>query len=154
MNIQPLTPQDRDWVRPMIEAIFGSAQVVSRGKLHQADALPGFHADQHGVITYEIVDDACEVVALVNGERGKGIGRALLDAVHAEAQAHGCRRLWLVTTNDNMQALRFYQKYGFQLIALHRDALDESRKLKPEIPATGEDDIPIRDELELEILLQ
>jgi ribosomal protein S18 acetylase RimI-like enzyme len=55
--------------------------------------------------------------------------------------------------NDNLHALRFYQKRGFVLVALHRNALEASRKLKPEIPLVGIDGIPIRDEIELELVL-
>jgi RimJ/RimL family protein N-acetyltransferase len=77
----------------------------------------------------------------------------LLDAVRETAQAQRCRRLWLITTNDNQPALRFYEKRGFRLVAVHRDAVTASRRLKPEIPMIGIDEIPIRDELELEVRL-
>jgi hypothetical protein len=59
----------------------------------------------------------------------------------------------LVTTNDNLNALRFYQKRGFVLVAVHRNALEVSRKLKPEIPLVGMDSIPLRDEIELEMMV-
>jgi hypothetical protein len=59
--------------------------------------------------------------------------------------------LWLVTTNDNTHALRFYHRLGFRLAALHPGAVEAARRLKPEIPLLGLDEIPIRDELELEI---
>ena len=57
-------------------------------------------------------------------------------------------------TNDNTAALRFYQKYGFALVAVHRNAIEQDRLLKPEIPFTGNDGIPLRDEIELEIRLK
>ncbi|MEW5718069.1 MAG: GNAT family N-acetyltransferase, partial [Chloroflexota bacterium] len=82
-----------------------------------------------------------------------GIGSALIDAVKLRARQAGCKRLWLITTNDNLTALRFYQKRGFTLAALHRNALEESRKIKPEIPLVGEHGIPLRDEIELEMML-
>lgn len=66
----------------------------------------------------------------------------------------GCRRLWLVTCNDNLKALGFYQKRGFCLTALHRNVLEVSRKLKPEIPQIGMDGIPLRDEIEMELILE
>jgi RimJ/RimL family protein N-acetyltransferase len=69
------------------------------------------------------------------------------------AVASGCERLWLITTNDNTPALRFYQKRGFQLVAIHRNALEHSRRLKPQIPLLGLNGIPLRDEIELEMLL-
>ena len=79
------------------------------------------------------------------------MGTALIEAVKAIAIQSGCRRLFLITTNDNTPALRFYQRRGFVLAALHKGAVLKSRKIKPEIPLTGIDDIPIRDEIELEI---
>jgi len=82
-----------------------------------------------------------------------GVGTALLDDVKATAKSAGCRRLWLVTTNDNLAAMRFYEKRGFHFAAIHPNAIEVSRKVKPEIPILGLDGIPIRDEIELEILL-
>jgi hypothetical protein len=62
--------------------------------------------------------------------------------------------LWLISTNDNLNALKFYQKRGFSLVKLYKNAVNETRKkIKPEIPLIGENGIPIRDEVELEILL-
>jgi len=84
---------------------------------------------------------------------GKGIGSALIDAVKSVAATAGCKRLWLITTNDNTNAMHFYQKRGFQLVAVHRNAMEKSRLLKPEIPLTNHDGIPIRDEIELEMVL-
>jgi RimJ/RimL family protein N-acetyltransferase len=65
----------------------------------------------------------------------------------------GVGRVWLITTNDNTAALRFYQRLGFDLVALHRDAVDAARSIKPSIPLVGNDGIPIRHELELELRL-
>jgi RimJ/RimL family protein N-acetyltransferase len=79
------------------------------------------------------------------------VGTALVDAVAEAARAAGAVRLWLVTTNDNLRALRFYQRYGFDLVAVHRDAIARSRALKPSIPRIGLGGIPIRHELELEL---
>ncbi|MCH7786707.1 MAG: hypothetical protein IIC22_04260 [Chloroflexi bacterium] len=62
-------------------------------------------------------------------------------------------QLWVITTNDNLNALRFYQMWGMTIAALRPNALEESRKLKPEIPMTGIDNIPLHDEIELELAL-
>ena len=76
-----------------------------------------------------------------------GAGTALLSGVQAVARRAGCRRLWVVTTNDNVDALRFYQRRGLRLAHLRPGAVDESRKaLKPEIPQTGSHHIPLRDD--------
>ena len=106
-----------------------------------------------GALTYDVRDGEMEAVTIDAFIEGAGAGRALIEAAAAEARRLGCRRLWLITTNDNTPALRFYQRCGMTLAALRRDAVGESRRLKPEIPETGLDDIPIRDELEFELQL-
>jgi Acetyltransferase (GNAT) family len=75
----------------------------------------------------------------------------LIEAAAQLARRQGCTRLWVITTNDNVDALRFYQRRGFCLVRVHRGAVDRSRAtLKPEIPAAGAYGIPLRDEIELE----
>ena len=82
-----------------------------------------------------------------------GIGTRLIQAVTQAAQAAGCKRLWLITTNDNLHALRFYQKRGFTLVSIYRNAVDAARQMKPHIPLIGDDQIPLHDEIELEMML-
>lgn len=148
---------DDDWVAQLLEEHWGSAQVVTRGKIHDAHQLPGFvavrEAELVGLVTYRIDGDECEIVTLNSLVRGIGIGSALINAVNDMAVSAKCSRLWLVTTNDNTPALCFYQTRGFMLVAVHRNAVERSRKLKPEIPLYGIENIPIRDEIELELIL-
>jgi ribosomal protein S18 acetylase RimI-like enzyme len=129
---------------------------VTRGWLHDASRLPGYVAiynqERAGLITYRIEGDACEIVTLNSLVEGQGIGSALVQAVRKAAVEAGCRRLWLITTNDNLSALRFWQKRGFSLVSVHRNAIADARRLKPEMPLIGEHGIPIRDEIELEII--
>lgn len=84
----------------------------------------------------------------------RGIGTALINSAIEIARNHRCRKVVVITTNDNLEALRFYQKRGFDLVRIRRDALTLSRKLKPSIPEIGENGIPIRHELELEYALE
>jgi GNAT superfamily N-acetyltransferase len=156
-TIDPINPQDRAWIQSILSEHWGAVEVVSRSRIVSADQLPGFiargEATAVGLITYRIEDEQCEIITINSLVPGSGIGSALINAVRQEAIARDCRRLWLITTNDNLPALRFYQKRGFRLAAFYRDAIDNSRKIKPQIPLTGIDGIPIRDELELEIPL-
>jgi ribosomal protein S18 acetylase RimI-like enzyme len=156
-RVRPLDKDDRAWVAGLLKEAWAGPVVVSRGKLHRADRLPGFVAVEEnrpaGLITCRIDGKECEIVTMNSLDEGKGIGTALIEAVKDAAARAGCRRLWLITTNDNTKALRFYQKRGFSLAAVHRNAVEASRKLKPEIPLTGNDGIPIRDEIEMELLL-
>src|SRR5205823_2603833 len=97
--------------------------------------------------------EGCEITFIDAGEQFQGVGTELLQAVKQHALGAGCRRLWLVTTNDNLSALRFYQRRGFTLCVLRPNALEAARRLKPEIPLSGDYGIPLRDELELEMAL-
>lgn len=154
---RPLNKNDYAWVAGFLTKHWRSPKIISRGKAHFADKLPGFIAVQKnkpvGLITYQINRNECEIISLNSLVEKSGIGSALIEAVKKAATRAGCRRLWLITTNDNVQTLRFYQKRGFVLVAVHRNALEDSRKLKPEIPLIGKDGIPLRDEIELELLL-
>jgi ribosomal protein S18 acetylase RimI-like enzyme len=155
LSLDSLEPQQ---IRHFLEEHWGSHLIVSRGKLHDAAALPGFWASRQGqmigLATYEIMAESCELVTLDSAVEGIGVGSALIAAVKDAARAANCQRLWLITTNDNLPALGFYQKRGFRLTAVHRNALAESRKLKPQIPLIGLDGIPLRDEIELEMPLK
>jgi GNAT superfamily N-acetyltransferase len=94
--------------------------------------------------------EQCEVLTLHATEQWRGVGTALIETVEQPAAGHGCTRLWLITTNDSVDALRFYQRRGFRLAAVHLRAVDYSRSmLKPEIPVAGAYGIPVRDEIEL-----
>lgn len=132
----------------------GSAAVVRRGQLVDALVRPAVVATEGGavlgVLTYDIQGGDCEILTLHVTRQWAGIGTMLVDATARLASAAGCRRYWLVTTNDNTDGLRFYQRRGFRLIDFRPGAVDEARRtLKPQIPATGEYGIPIRDEFEL-----
>ena len=147
---------DRVWAEARMDAGWGGALQARRGELHDVLALPGFVAEEdggpRGLATYRVGGDECELAFIEAFERGRGVGTALLEAVRAAAA--GCARIWVVTTNDNLDALRFYQRRGFRLVALRPGAVDEAREqLKPRIGRVGAFGIPIRDELELELRL-
>ncbi len=156
-HIRPASESDREAVARILRENWSSTEIVTRGRIHRADSLPGFVAVEDGrlvgLVTYSVKGAECEIITLNSETDGSGIGTALLNVVKDAAVSANCRRLWLICTNDNTNALRFYQKRGFTLAALHHGALAESRKLKPEIPLVGMDGIPIRDEIELEMLL-
>ncbi len=156
--IRPVTAADRGAVRELWENQWGGELMVVRGEVYHASDLPGFLAWQGsrlaGLVTYFMCNDTCEIISLDSLVPGQGIGTALLEAVTSQARREGRRRVRVVTTNDNTRALGFYQKHGYVLVALRPGAVAESRKMKPTIPFMGEDGIPIRDELELELRLE
>lgn len=151
------TTEDLHWLIPYMTETWGSEQIVTKNKLHDVTDLLGFIAEQNGrpagIALYEIANNECELLLLASCILRIGIGSTLIEHVKRVAADKECKRLWLITTNDNTAAMRFYQLRGFSLVALYRNALEESRKLKPEIPLIGIDGIPLRDEVELETLL-
>jgi len=157
MQIRAGTESDSDWVVGLLTDRWGSPRIATRGILHDADKLPAFIAESEseriGLATYRIYEDQCELISLDSLREGIGVGTALIEAVKSEARKGGCRRLWLITTNDNLHAIDFYRNRGFILVAVHSHAIETSRKLKPGIPLLGNDGIPIRDEVEFAIEL-
>ena len=153
--IRPLSVDDQDWVRQFLIERWGSDRMIVHGVEYHPHTLPGFatFADDRpiGLITYHIELGSCEIVTIDSDQSGLGIGTASIEAVRNVAREASCKRVWLITTNDNLNALHFYQKRGFVLVAVHRNAVDKARQIKPEIPLTGEYGIPIRDEIELEM---
>jgi ribosomal protein S18 acetylase RimI-like enzyme len=157
MHTRPLAPDERPWLAEQLTRRWGSTQIVSRGHVQDASKLPALVCERAGeivgVATLAIRDRQCELVTIDAFSERAGVGTALLTAVIEEARRSDCERLWLITTNDNVDAVRFYQRRGFRLSALHRGAVDAARELKPEIPLLGEHGIPLHDELELEMPL-
>ena len=155
--MRPLTTEDSEWVRQFIIEHWGDTFVVAHGKVYHPQTLPGFVAilkgNRVGLLTYSLEDENCEIVTIDSTKPGIGIGMLLIKAVAQAAREAGCKRLWLITTNDNLHALRFYQKRGFTLVTVHRNAVDVTRQLKPRIPLIGNDRIPLHDEIELEMML-
>jgi ribosomal protein S18 acetylase RimI-like enzyme len=131
IRIRPMELADRPWVNRLLEDAFADATVARKGVLIDASVLPGFVATEGGrpvgFLTYDAAHGECEVVAIISVEEGRGIGRALMDAAHEHAVAAGYRRLWVVTTNDNTRALRFYQLWGMGLCAFYRHGVPPRR---------------------------
>lgn len=155
--INPLTEKDKPWASQLLTDRWGSPAIVSRGVLHNVTHLKGYIAKQKddtiGLITYRIHNNDCEIISLDSLTQKQGVGTALVEEVKREAKSQGSTRVWTITTNDNIEAIRFWQRRGLTFVALHRNALEVSRKLKPEIPLIGNHGIPLRDEIELELLL-
>jgi GNAT superfamily N-acetyltransferase len=157
VEVVPSRPEDRQAVADFLGR-HNALRAARRGELVDCLSHPALIAWSHGglvgVATYVVGNGECELLTLHAGPRFTGVGSALLTAIQDAARSSGCTRLWVVTTNDNVDALRFYQRRGFRLSGLRPEAVERSRRtLKPEIPTTGAYGIPLRDELELEMSL-
>lgn len=158
MDVRAATADDRAWIETFLAAN-DSTRAARRGEIVRPIDHPMLIAEADGepagLLTYEVTGDDCEVMTLHATRQWQGAGSALIAAVREVARERGCRRLWVLTTNDNVDALRFYQRRGFRLAVLRPGAVDEARRtLKPEISAIGDHGIPLRDEIELELWLE
>jgi GNAT superfamily N-acetyltransferase len=137
---------------------WGGEEMISRGNIYRPELLEGFVIEDGnewiGLLTFSMKDDECEVTSLDSLREGQGIGSMLIDKAIEESRLRECRRLFLITTNDNLNALGFYQKRGFEIVTIYRGAINESRKIKPSISLIGMNNIPLRDEIELEMSLR
>lgn len=157
-RVRDFLPVDRPWADALISASCGGTRLVARlGELIDPLTLDGLVAEAAGkpiglATVREDPQHGMEVVTLHADPQGRGAGSALLETAWHVAAASGHPRLWLVTTNDNLGAIHFYLRRGMHIVAVHRDAVDRDRQVKPEIPRfNGTNGLPLRDLIELEL---
>ncbi len=153
ITIRPVGESDRPILAWLVAELWGSEHVAVHGNVLHPAELPGFIAERSrrivGLLTYQLIGDMLEIVTLNAIERRAGIGTLLIEAAAGTARHFRCHEIRLTTTNDNVDALRFYQRRGFRLAELRPGAVDRSRQEKPQIPRTGDYGIPLRDEIDL-----
>lgn len=156
-----IIPVDSEWraeIDRLIEREWAGPMVATNGVLHNTSQAEGFvflsSGQLAGYLLYCLEKGECEVLVLHSLAENRGVGSALLRSAVQKAKQGGCGRLWLVTTNDNVRAVRFYQRFGMELKAVRIGAMDQARaSLKPSIPLIGSDGIPIKHEFEFEMIL-
>lgn len=157
MDIYQISQTNRKEIDDFIIRQWFSLQMVVHGESIDLGTADGWYAYQDdevvGLITYRVSDDMMEILSLDSLNEQHGVGTALLNMAVSYARNNGISKITLITTNDNLSALRFYQKRGFDMTRLFCNAVDQSRKLKPEIPLIGIDGIPLKHEIELEMSL-
>ena len=157
ITVRPVQETDRPTVEWLTTQLWGAAEVVVHDDVFYPASLPGFIAERAGriagLVTFDVRAGVLEIVTINALDQFTGIGTMLIEAVRDEAKRRGCQQVTLTTTNDNVDALRFYQRRGFRLAALRPGAVDRSRLRKPEIPRTGDFGIPLHDEIDLSCLV-
>lgn len=150
--------RDKEQIVDLIKEQWGSEYIVVHNTIYLPGNLNGFAAFEDariaGLITYVIENGGCEIVSLNSLRERRGIGSALVELVLTEAERNKCTSVWLITTNDNEKAASFYKKKGFELVEIFPGEVNESRKIKPEIPLIGENGVPITDELKFSLELK
>lgn len=153
VQLRAVTDSDRPLLRWLVAELWGSEVVAVHGSRLRPAELHGYLAEHAGrvvgLVTFQVADGELEIVTLNAIDRRIGVGTMLIEATADQAHRAGCRLVRLTTTNDNLDALRFYQRRGFRLAELRPGAVDRARMEKPQIPRTGDYGIPLRDEIDL-----
>jgi ribosomal protein S18 acetylase RimI-like enzyme len=151
--VRQLPERERAWLRSTLRERWPHELLVGRGRVREISELSALVAleggERVGLLTYVVEGEVAELVTLDAFRSGVGVGASLIATLAELAQAAGARRMLAMVTNDNVRGLRYYQRLGFRLSELRAGAIEELRGRKPWIPAKGQDDIPIRDEIEL-----
>ncbi|MFC2088694.1 GNAT family N-acetyltransferase [Calditrichota bacterium] len=117
-KISEIRDGDNKLIANFISNNWESPLSVSRGRIHDTTKLPGFVCKKKneiiGLVTYNIEHDDCEIVTLDSKINNQGLGTILINKVLEIAKKKKCQRVWLITTNDNTNAIKFYQKRGFE----------------------------------------
>lgn len=158
IHIALITKENREEINNFIVSNWYTSDMAIRGKLYDMTKMDGFAAYQEnkiiGLITYlKEKNDEYEIVSLDSLVEKQGIGTALIDKVIEKAKQDKIKIIKLITTNDNINAIKFYQKRGFDLFKIYRNAVEAGRKLKPSIPKIGYYNIPIKHEIEFQMKL-
>jgi len=157
IHIHPIEKDDLSAIAAHVINLWGDTTLVAHSEVFRIQDLDGLKATHEsnivGFLHYQICGEECEIITLASLHEGIGIGTLLIDSVEKIARNNRCRLLSLITTNDNLHALGFYQRRGFYLAALFPGQIEHSRRLKQSIPSLGMGNIPIRDELRLEKIL-
>lgn len=155
MDITAICNKNRNQINDFIRIHWFSTDMVVRGRIIDMTTAEGFAVYENGniigLITYIVKDNECEIMSLDSLKERQGIGTVLLNKVIETAAKESWAKIKLITTNDNINAIGFYQKRGFDMVRLYHNALDISRKLKPSIPLLGDNNIPLKHEIEFEM---
>ncbi|MBD5475084.1 MAG: GNAT family N-acetyltransferase [Lachnospiraceae bacterium] len=157
MDCIRINSSNRNLINAFIKQYWYTTTMIIRGKEIDMTKTEGFYfkegEDIIALITYIVYDNVLEITSLDSLREKQGIGSKLIKTVIHEARERMLQKIVLITTNDNINAMRFYQKRGFDMAHLYRNAMDISRKIKPEIPLIGENSIPLRHEIEFELFI-
>lgn len=151
VSIRAILDTDYDAVHALLLDRWTGASFLLDGEVVDASRLPGFIAkaegETAGLVTLIKREREWEILTLDSLSRWQGTGTLLLNAVITDAREAGIKRVLVRTSNDNLDAFRFYQRRGFRLEKIAQGVIDEERELKPEIPLVGDYGIEIHDEV-------
>ncbi len=142
---------DKGSISKFVRTFWGEEEQLTFDREFNVSELPGYVARLKnkfvGFVSTEELDDATIIVALgiLPEHQSLGIGRRLIAEVEREAERTKKKMLLVSTSNDDLPALGFYQKLGFQICEVKPNAI----AIKHGKILRGIGNLPIRDELRL-----
>lgn len=150
--VRPCEDADRQAVLDLFERDFGSTRVSAFEAEHALVDVPALVATVKdgllaGALAYRIDGEALQMLALATDPmwQRSGVGGHLVARAEVLAREAGCRRAVLVTSNDNLPALYFYQRQHYRVAAVAIGSLVARAAGRP-----GFAGIHVRDEIRLE----
>ena len=89
-------------------------------------------------------------MAVAADRQGEGVGRALVERAIADCRADGLGTLLVATATASTGNLRFYQRLGFRMLRVERDAFTVADGYPAGMEIEG---IPLRDRVWLSLEL-
>ncbi len=155
LSLRDNGPEDASWITEESKAL-GGPVVACNGSLVDLRAHPARIAVRDGAragFAVHAKGSQVELLAIRALIPGQGVGTALVEDLVAIAKDEGARSIAVETTNDNLDALRFYQRRGFHLTDCRIGGFADVRRLKGldrDVPYLGVGGVEIRDIFRLE----
>lgn len=153
--LRKVEKKDESLIIKLMDEHWGGEPLVVNCKKYYPSMMHGILAfdgqDCQGLLTYNKTDQVYEIIVLHALYQFRGIGTLLLNKFIKLVKSEGGNKIVVMTTNDNIDALRFYQRRGFTLSALRLNVLSQARKIKATIPEVGDYGILLKDEILLEL---
>lgn len=134
--------------KELFQKNWGNTSMVYNRELYNLESLDyieEYHDSSFGgIITFFEKDHSIHIVSLDTVMSNQGIGTSLLNSLTELAVKRHKSAIYVETTNDNCDAIRFYQTHDFDIYDLQLNEVAIQRKLKPSIPLIGCYNIPIK----------
>lgn len=146
------TEEERSCIREFVERFWQEQTQLTFDEKFVVTKLPAYIAKVKsqtvGFVAFAEKEDSTIIVALgvLPQYQNAGIGKGLIEAVEDEAKRLHKKKLLVSTSNDDLPALAFYQRLGFQIYDVKPNVIAE----KHGAILKGIGGIPIRDELRLQ----
>jgi ribosomal protein S18 acetylase RimI-like enzyme len=147
------TAAEQDAALELFRRDFGRTSIASFGEViplsETSTIVAEMQGDVSGALAWRPRENALQIVALATEPmwQRSGVGGHLVAEAEVVARRTGATRVVLATTNDNLPALYFYQRRGYRITDVVRDAWRDHAELTIGV---GFASIPVLDELRLE----